>query len=659
MAAVLFSPAAKADAPATMSFESFDSYETDEDLAKQWRQPHGEPSVVRLEKAFLKAGGKALRWNYRLGKYGTRASFIDRDPRPYDAIRFWILPDGSGRTFNIGIKNHAQKAFETKDLLKLNAKSPVQVTVPFSRLGVGAKDELLEELWILVSGPAGEGSIAIDGFEFVKEKAKIELEGFDRYKTPLDVFQHWKPVGKDVHLGDVNTQSSATDRRESGASLVLNYESPRVVGVSSFIEADARGFEGLRLWMKNVGTAKTFTVEAKNHAQQWWETPPLPLPDGDVIKVPFFAFSPKQGATPSSPRQGVPLLLDECLDQISIRVADPQGKGLLFIDNVGLYRHISAKRLEATTALRLVFQNVSAHSEKQIVAAVLAIAEDRKDLREPAVAAFARTISKLLRGKRVDEPGLVLWLAGDVDQVINPKDLDQGQIKGAVNDFGSALRKVGVPEAQLEVGRRALLTLAPPGLQARKAADGQHSYRLKVAPAFDDSVPIEDFENVSNIFSRWYQPVWSVGVTPSVQTERKSAGAQGLTIRRKGTLDSYNGFATVLKPARDISGMNALRMWVWPNPLANPGEEGRVSVGFIDGSDEIWQMEIPDFLAGTEPYFLQVPLQDFSKTLRRNNGVIDPEIHNVGLWMSGTYEFSIDDIRFVHDAKLPEFHPGN
>jgi hypothetical protein len=52
-----------------------------------------------------------------------------------------------------------------------------------------------------------------------------------------------------------------------------------------------------------------------------------------------------------------------------------------------------------------------------------------------------------------------------------------------------------------------------------------------------------------------------------------------------------------------------------------------------------------------------VRLADFRKTLRRNNGIIDLEARNVGFWMSGTYEFSVDDIRVVHDPSIPDFWP--
>ena len=69
--------------------------------------------------------------------------------------------------------------------------------------------------------------------------------------------------------------------------------------------------------------------------------------------------------------------------------------------------------------------------------------------------------------------------------------------------------------------------------------------------------------------------------------------------------------------------MNALRMWIKPHGMDDA--QGSVSTGFIDGSKEIWQMDLPGMLSGTEPYILQIRLADFRRVLRRTNGIIDLE----------------------------------
>jgi hypothetical protein len=585
----------RAEIPPTLSFETFDDYADASALEKQWRTPHGDPSRIRLEPSFTKQGGQALRFDYKITKYATRASFVDRDPRAFEAIRFWVKPDGSGRVLDLGIKNHAQKGFQTKDLLRLDGKDPVLVSVPFERFGPAARDELLEEIWFIVRGQPGEGSIAIDGFEFVQNKPVVKLDDFDGYKTPLAAFQHWKPTGPAAKLGDVEPRSVEADAR-SGASLALKYDLPRVDGAAAFVDADARGYEGVRLWLKNVGAAKTFVVGGRNHAQQRWETPPQSIKDaaGHAYELPFFAFAPAD----RSHAPGAPFV-DAFLERLYVRLADGQGTGTLFIDDVQLYRHIAGAKVASVTALRTAIKNVDALTAPALAGVVKAIADQPESLKPAPLLRFATVLKEVLKGKPVDEPGLVLWLAGDVDQVVNPAGLDEGQVNGAVNDFGSGLRKAGVSESLLEKARAALRPLAPAGVPAaaaaRKGPSSPYRFSLASAPTYDRSVVIEDFEGDRDIFKRWYQPVWSTGVTPVVQTELKSEGAQGLTVSHVGPLDKYNGFAKILGRPRDLRGMNALRMWIKPHAQTpEQAKAGRLSTGFIDGSDEIWQIDLPD-----------------------------------------------------------------
>jgi len=101
--------------------------------------------------------------------------------------------------------------------------------------------------------------------------------------------------------------------------------------------------------------------------------------------------------------------------------------------------------------------------------------------------------------------------------------------------------------------------------------------------------------------------------------------------------------------------MNTLRMWI--QPYGMDSKLGSVSTGFIDGSKEIWQADVPGLLAGTEPYVLQIRLADFRRVLRRNNGIIDLENQDFAFWMSGTFKFTVDDIMFVHDPSIPAFAP--
>jgi hypothetical protein len=126
-------------------------------------------------------------------------------------------------------------------------------------------------------------------------------------------------------------------------------------------------------------------------------------------------------------------------------------------------------------------------------------------------------------------------------------------------------------------------------------------------------------------------------------------------ISNSGPITKISGMAKIPHPFQNIEGMNALRMWV--KPYGMDGTKGSLATGFIDGSGEIWQVDVPDAIAGTEPYILQIRLEDFRRVLRRNNGRIDLENQDFAIWMAGEYKFTLDDVMFVHDPAVPEFRP--
>jgi hypothetical protein len=318
----------------------------------------------------------------------------------------------------------------------------------------------------------------------------------------------------------------------------------------------------------------------------------------------------------------------------------------------------------AVIEIRKDVQNINAKTPQQVAVDLGALAPQNTRLSDDLLLKLATDLVEALKDRPINDPTLVAWIAGDIDQAFDPGPAGEEQVSSAISDIGSGLKKAGVGEALVEAIRADMRALFPESPGQKKELGPEHKYRyaLSEAPRYDKTVPIEDFETVQDIFTTWYQPNWSVGVTPKIDPDATYSGTKGLTITRVGAFDTYNGFATVLKPARSIEGMNAIRMWIKPygsDPMGGDKEaRGSVTTGFIDGSDEIWQIEVPDLLKGDEPFILQIRLADFARMLRRNNGIIDMECRNYGFWMAGTYKFSVDDIRFVHDPALPEFLPA-
>lgn len=275
-----------------------------------------------------------------------------------------------------------------------------------------------------------------------------------------------------------------------------------------------------------------------------------------------------------------------------------------------------------------------------------------------ALRKLAGDLRQALAAHPVTDPTLVNWLRGDLTLVLRPPNDSARQIAGAINDLGSALKRVPAEPAAIAAVQADLRALVPPRLAVDRPDVPAHRYRypLREAPRYDRSVPVEDFESGSDLWKTWYQPKWSTGIVAVFDPVAKAGGKFGLTISNTGPTSKASSLAKIPRPFQDLKGMNALRMWV--RPYGMDPARGWGSTGFIDGSNEIWQADIPDMLTGTEPYVLEVRLADFKRVLRRNNGVIDLENRDVCFWNHGDWKITVDDIMFVHDPALPDFDPA-
>jgi hypothetical protein len=212
--------------------------------------------------------------------------------------------------------------------------------------------------------------------------------------------------------------------------------------------------------------------------------------------------------------------------------------------------------------------------------------------------------------------------AEDLETALNPEGGSAQQTSGAVCDFSHQLQSGGMDAGQAELIRADLAKILPALPVAGVSDAPAHKFRfsLQEATNYDKFVMVEDFESRADIFQTWYQPKWSTGIVAAYDSMFKCSGRSGLTISNTQPPGKDSSMAKIPKPYQDIEGMNAIRMWIKPFNL--DGAKGSVSTGFIDGSDQIWQVDLPGMLSGTEPYILQVRLADFRRVLRRNTGRI-------------------------------------
>jgi hypothetical protein len=273
-----------------------------------------------------------------------------------------------------------------------------------------------------------------------------------------------------------------------------------------------------------------------------------------------------------------------------------------------------------------------------------------------SVSKLADNLSKALAGRQLPR-GPATRLALELVWVFNSDKLRTRDLQSAILDAQGALRDAGVAPADVDLVVSDLKVIAPRAQAEIKPDVPTRPYRypLSAPPKYDKSVLVEDFETGGDIWKRWYTPGWSTGIIALYDPENKQTGKFGLTISNDGPPDRASGMAYIPRPGIPIAGMNAILMWI--RPYDADGSKGTVSTGIVDGSNEIWQVDVPDAHVGMKPYILEISLADVRRVLRRNNGVLDLECADYCFWMTGAYKFSVDDIMFVHDPALPEFVP--
>jgi len=198
--------AAAGSAQASLVLEDFESYASTEDLARHWyKPPHGSWMRQSLESGIKSQGRYSLKFEHRLTaekgqNYAAICILKKWDLMPYNALQFWLKPDGSGREITMQFNIADAKGANIHDLWQATYKTSVGddtariVTIPFSDLrhpswlDVTGKSPVflpaaVIELATYISageGHFGEGVFYIDDIRAVNVPPSSAGAGFDK-----------------------------------------------------------------------------------------------------------------------------------------------------------------------------------------------------------------------------------------------------------------------------------------------------------------------------------------------------------------------------------------------------------------------------------------------------------------------------------------------
>jgi hypothetical protein len=174
--------------------EDFESYASDEQLAKAWyRPPHGGSTHQTLDSTVKSGGNHSLKWEYSTTRspdrfYSASCRVSKWDLSGCNALEFWLKPDGSGRALlvELNISNRqGRNIHDLWDYTYVPRKDDTTgriVTVPFAKLVKNAKyadspdtspvfrPEALIEVALCIGGrndEPGEGVYYFDDFRGV------------------------------------------------------------------------------------------------------------------------------------------------------------------------------------------------------------------------------------------------------------------------------------------------------------------------------------------------------------------------------------------------------------------------------------------------------------------------------------------------------------
>lgn len=188
-----------------LMLEDFESYASTKQLARHWKQPsHGAWVRQSLEPNIKQNGRFSLKYEFRLEKepeknYAAICISKKWDLAGFQALQFWLKPDGSGREITMQFTTADSTGANIHDLWQATYKTtagdsaPRVVTIPFSDLHhpreldtVGKSLKFLQgqviELAIYVGtsdGHFGDGVFYVDDIRAVSLPKPTSAAAFD------------------------------------------------------------------------------------------------------------------------------------------------------------------------------------------------------------------------------------------------------------------------------------------------------------------------------------------------------------------------------------------------------------------------------------------------------------------------------------------------
>jgi len=305
--------------------DNFEDYRTNADLSKVWQRPNwGCDMTPGLSAEVKQAGTNGLECKYKTtGELSKKFAVVMRNGRldlsGYNALQFWMKPDGSGRQLDVQLNISNTNGENVGDYWEVNYKTDRGdtasrvVTLPFSKFKQPASADLSNKNIILdvskilqlaftvraAEGQTGEGVFYFDNIQAVTEiQLPVVMENFNHYSTDSEISEAWHAPG---HGGPVKRSIGPDIQGGGGSSLKCEYTTTdsKDKFYAPFCRVDQwdlSGCDAVQFWFKPDGSGRELLFELNipngkgNNIHDLWDYSVIPQ-KGDtaarLITVPF------------------------------------------------------------------------------------------------------------------------------------------------------------------------------------------------------------------------------------------------------------------------------------------------------------------------------------------------------------------------------------
>lgn len=335
------------------TIDDFDGYNgSNENLQTSFvTHPSGDPVTVSLESVNKNDGAFSMKFDYNLTDSNGWGGIIKTLPKMnwngYNAISFWVKPDGTSRGIKLQFKEASGEYWSAT--YDLTGTEPQLIKIPiagFTRPAWSSGNGIIDinaitELGIYIDkgpSPAGSGTLYFDSIKVTSIPVIDNFNYYDGGELVSEGVYVRNQFGNSLTL-----TPDASNKSEGKFGLRYEYTldaSKNFAGVTKNLNgADWFGYNGLQFWLKPDGSNNKMVIQFKEPNSEAWETYiNLSGTEPRLVTIPFTDFKYPPWYTGGANTNGKIDLeaINEFSIYINLQEGGVTGSNAIYLDDIKL-----------------------------------------------------------------------------------------------------------------------------------------------------------------------------------------------------------------------------------------------------------------------------------------------------------------------------------